>query len=198
MRLLLLLILIQFSVSAQTFNEFIVKEANKFSGGTYQWSGSGCPVDLVWKDQKLLEKSPVGSHCSGFTFTILFNAMKEHQLFGDLSIEELKKFQNHWYGNTTEAAETQCQYALCTYKLGKEITIDHAKPGDFVQFWRNNKTGHSVIFLAWIKDEKGKITGLKYRSSQKLTNGIGDRIENVGSEPKDINLKRVYIVRLGS
>jgi hypothetical protein len=52
------------------------------------------------------------------------------------------------------------------------------------------------VFLAWEKDNKGKITGLKYRSSQKLTNGIGDRIELVGSGEKDINLKRIYVGRI--
>jgi len=197
MRLLLIFLLNSFLFSAQVaYNDFVVKEANIYEGGTYVWKGSGCPIDLVHKDEKILSKSPVGTHCSGFTFTVVFNTLKENQLLDLLDLSQIKEFQNHWYGNTEIGAESQCVYALTKFQLGKKIEFEDAKPGDFVQFWRNNKTGHSVVFLAWVKDEKGKITGLKYRSSQKLTNGIGDRIETVGFGEKDINPKRIYIGRL--
>jgi hypothetical protein len=199
MRFTLLLFLFStFTATAQvSYNDFVVKEANKYSGGSYVWSASGCPIDLVHKDQKILAKSPAGTHCSGFTFTVVFNTLKEHQLLEALEVNHLKDFQNHWYGNTVDGAETQCLYALTKYQLGKKVELKDAQAGDFVQFWRNNKTGHSVVFLAWEKDAKGKIIGIKYRSSQKLTNGIGDRVEKVGSEPKDVDIKRVYIARIG-
>lgn len=197
MRLLFILLINSFIFNAQvSYNDFVVKEANKFQGGTYVWKGSGCPIDIVHKDQTLLTKSAVGTHCSGFTFTIVFNTLKEHQLLDAFELNQLKEFQSHWYGNTEIGAETQCVYALTKFQLGKNVPLEEAQPGDFVQFWRNNKTGHSVVFLAWEKDSKGKITGLKYRSSQKLTNGIGDRVETVGFGEKDINPKRIYVGRI--
>ena len=181
---------------AQPFNDFVVKEACKYQGGTYKWAGSGCPVDIVYGEKVLLPKSSIGSHCSGFTFTVLFNTLKEHNLHDKLDFEQWKNFQQHWYGNTSIAAETQCLYALTTCNLGKKIELEEAQSGDFVQFWRNNNTGHSVVFLSWERDEKGKIVAMKYRSSQKVTNGIGDRVEPIGSGEKDINKKRIYVVRI--
>jgi len=195
---LVFLFLLNFSISfSQTsYKDFVVREANKYEGGTYVWKGSGCPIDLAYKDQVILPKSLVGTHCSGFTFTVVFNTLKENQLIDFLEMNQLKEFQNHWYGNTEVGAETQCVYALSKFKLGRNVSLEEAQAGDFVQFWRNNKSGHSVVFLAWVKDEKGKITGLKYRSSQKLTNGIGDRIEPIGFGEKDINPKRIYVGRI--
>jgi len=197
MRLLFFFLINSFLFNAQSaFNDFVVKEANKYQGGTYVWKGSGCPIDLMHKEELILTKSIVGTHCSGFTFTVVFNTLKENQLLDLLDLNQVKEFQSHWYGNTTIGAETQCVYALTKFKLGKNVLLEDAQPGDFVQFWRNNKSGHSVVFLSWEKDTKGKITGLKYRSSQKLTNGIGDRIELVGLGEKDINPKRIYVGRV--
>ena len=44
--------------------------------------------------------------------------------------------------------------------------------------------------------EKSEIIGLTYRSSQKITNGIGVRTESIGYGTKDINPKRIYIARI--
>ena len=74
--------------------------------------------------------------------------------------------------------------------------MPEAIPGDFVQFWRNNNSGHAVIFMNWVKNEKEQIVGINYRSSQKQTNGIGSRTETIGSGPKDININRIYIGRI--
>ena len=27
------------------------------------------------------------------------------------------------------------------------------RPGDFLQFWRTNKSGHSVVFLEWVEED---------------------------------------------
>ena len=180
----------------QPLNDHVIKEAMKYEGGSYVWKGSGCPVDLVMGETVLFPKSPVGSFCSGYTFTVLFNTLKSNNLHEKLSVDEWKKFQQHWYGNTSIAAETQCLYALSQIGMGEEIAHEDAKAGDFVQFWRNNKTGHSVIFLAWVRDSKGKIVGMRYRSSQKFTNGIGERTETIGLGEKELNRNRIYIVRL--
>lgn len=195
---LLLFLLFKGFLFGQPLNDYVMKEAMKYEGGTYVWKGSGCPVDLVLGEKVIFQKSPVGSFCSGFTFTVLFNTLKANNLHSKLSEEEWKKFQQHWYGNTSISAETQCLYALSLNGMGEKVDLENAQAGDFVQFWRNNKTGHSVVFVAWVKDDKGKITGMRYRSSQKYTNGIGDRTETIGIGEKEINRSRIYVARLKS
>ena len=81
--------------------------------------------------------------------------------------------------------------------MGEEVkNRDDARPGDFVQFWRGNGSGHSCIFQDWVRDDAGKITHLKYWSAQKKTNGVSFNTETVG-DPKGIILDQVYIVRIG-
>lgn len=122
--------------------------------------------------------------------------MKEYGWLNGYTKKDLNRIQKEWYGNTKEAFETQCLYVLEKEKLGSKVDWEDAEPGDFVQFWRNNKSGHSVLFLGWERDSVGVICGLKYRSSQTKTDGIGDRIEVIGSGPKEINRRRFYIARL--
>jgi hypothetical protein len=51
-----------------------------------------------------------------------------------------------------------------------------------VQLWRWSGSGHSVIFVNWVRDENQQITGMRYWSSQRATNGIGYRTEYFGQE----------------
>lgn len=177
-------------------NEDVLKIANSYSGGGYKWSSTGVPKSLYFKDTKILSKSSQGTFCSGYTFTVAFEAMEGRALLDGLSVDQVKWLQRNWYGTNEASAETQCLYSLDKLGLGEEIAHAQAKPGDFVQFWRNNKSGHSVVFLDWVKGPSGEITGIKYRSTQKSTNGIGDRTETIGKSERDINIKRLYIVRL--
>jgi hypothetical protein len=182
--------------SCQALNYFLLKEAYVHEGGSYVLSSTGTPEDLIHNSDTILAKSQSGSYCSGYTFYLLFNALKENGLLEGYTKSELKRIQKEWYGNTKEAFETQCLYVLEKEKLGRKVEWEDAEPGDFVQFWRNNKSGHSVLFLGWERDSVGVISGLKYRSSQTKTDGIGDRIEAIGTGPKDINRWRLYIARL--
>jgi len=190
------LFLIAENFFGQNFNEFILKEAYKHQGGSYVLSSTGCPIDLVYNADTILKKSRSGTYCSGFTFTVFFQTMQAHDLFENISSSELKQLQKEWYGIPQESVETQCLFVFEKRNLGKKILFDDAQPGDFVQFWRNNKSGHSVIFLNWERDSIGRISGIKYRSSQTKTDGIGDRIELIGSGPKELNKNRIYIARL--
>ncbi|MFM7661954.1 MAG: hypothetical protein ACKO6A_04755 [Bacteroidota bacterium] len=180
----------------QSLNNFVLKEAYVHEGGAYVLSSSGSPEDLIYNSDTILAKSQSGTYCSGFTFYLLFNALKENGWLEGYSKSDLKRMQKEWYGNTNASAETQCLFVIKKEKLGRKIEWEEAEPGDFVQFWRNNKSGHSVIFLGWERDSVGVISGLKYRSSQTTTNGIGDRLEAIGSGPKEISRYRLYIARL--
>jgi hypothetical protein len=63
-----------------------------------------------------------------------------------------------------------------------------------------NKSGHSVVLVALERDG-AKIIGLRYRSSQKSTDGIGDRVEYFADVPGregKLDRKRMYIARLNA
>lgn len=166
-------------------------------GGTYKWKGSGVPEELSFAGEQILPKGD-GTFCCGYTLAVVFKAAEERGLLAEKSVEDVRRLHKCWYGDTDDSKETLVQYALQQLKLGHAIEHDDAQPGDFVQFWRTNKSGHSVIFLEWIVDG-GKRIGVKYRSSQKFTDGIGDRIEYFsdaeGQEGK-LDRERFYIVRL--
>ena len=183
-------------LSAQGLNSEVMKIANSYEGGGYKWSSSGVPKSIYFKDSKILSKSAQGTFCSGYTFLVAFDALEKTTRMKALDVADVKWLQRNWYGTNEASAETQCLYSLDKLKLGYEVSNSDATAGDFVQFWRNNKSGHSVIFLNWIKDESGEITGIKYRSTQKSTDGIGDRTETIGDGERDININRLYIVRL--
>jgi hypothetical protein len=88
--------------------------------------------------------------------------------------------------------------AAATLGIGTRIEPNKARAGDFLQFWRTNKSGHSVVFLEWIADD-GKRIGFKYRSSQGSTDGIGDRVEyfeGVDGKDGEVDSKRMYFCRL--
>lgn len=180
----------------QGMNYFLLQRAYVYEGGSYVLSSTGSPEDLIHNSDTILAKSTSGTYCSGFTYYLFFNALKEYGLIERYTKTDLKRMQKQWYGNTKEAFETQCLYVLKREKLGRKVDWEEAEPGDFVQFWRNNKSGHSVLFLGWERDSVGVISGLKYRSSQTKTDGIGDRIEMIGTGPKEINRYRLYIARL--
>ena len=89
-------------------------------------------------------------------------------------------------------------FALEKRGIGKPAAINDRKPGDFLQLRRTNKSGHSVVFLDWVTDARRTI-GVKYRSTQTSTKGIGDRTEYFGDVPGKKGLvdpKRLYFGRL--
>ena len=169
-------------------------------GGTYVWTnGSGSPREIRHDGQIVVKAQEKGTYCSGFTFCVAMAAAEERGLLKGKSADAVRKFQKQWYGSTKEAAERQCALAVEEFGIGREVkSLADAQPGDFMQIWRTNKTGHSVMFLDWVRDGK-KIVGIKYRSSQKSTNGVGDRIEYFAdAEGHDgkVDRGRTYVARL--
>ena len=107
-------------------------------------------------------------------------------------------FKTTGTARTKDSGETQCAYALEKLGIGKPVAIKDAKPGDFLQLWRTNKSGHSVVFLDWITDA-GRPIGVKYRSTQTSTNGIGDRTEyftGIPGKKGSVDPKRLHFGRL--
>jgi hypothetical protein len=176
----------------------VVDVARSFKdGGGYEWKGSGVPEAITFKGERILPKGEK-TYCSGFTFGVVMKAAEARGLLKDKSPDQIHAFQKQWYGATKESGETQCAYALDKLGIGKPVAIDKARAGDFLQLWRTNKSGHSVVFLDWVKDGRRKI-GVKYRSTQTSTNGIGDRTEYFAGLPAHegkVDPKRLYFGRL--
>ncbi len=149
-------------------------------GGGYVWEGgSGAPRAIEHDGQTILKAQEKGTYCSGFTFSVAMQAAAERGLLKGKSVDEVRRFQREWYGATDdeETRDKQCAVAVERLGIGREVQrLEEARPGDFVQIWRTNKSGHSVVLVDWVRDG-GRIVGIKYRSSQKSTDGVGDRVE---------------------
>ena len=174
-----------------------IRIANSYAdGGNYNWAGSGTPHEILFNGERILAKGTNGTYCSGFTFAVVMRAAEQSKLLQGKSIEQIRRFQKEWYRATGDT-EKQAGPAMENLGVGKSVPLDQAQAGDFVQFWRG-KSGHSAVFLKWI-EEGGKKIGFEYRSTQKSTGGIGDKIEYfndaVGRKGEVIR-ERTYFARL--
>jgi hypothetical protein len=170
------------------------------NGGSYVWTnGSGVPRDIRHDGQLILKAQEKGTYCSGFTFCVAMEAAQERGLLKGKTADEVRQFQKEWYGSTKEAAERQCALAVEQLGIGHEVkSLADVQPGDFMQIWRTNKTGHSVLFLEWVREGE-QVVGIKYRSSQKSTDGVGDRVEyfaDAHGHDGKVDRKRTYVARL--
>jgi hypothetical protein len=142
------------------------------------------------------------SYCSGLTLEIWHNAMKKRDR--DMGIKEKDEnwnglgtkgifiFKKIWnvinlkYKDTGKriSSTPSPARALEMSGLGKIITrgdsskFKNVRPYDFCDISRSDRSGHSVIFIKWIKSKKsGVIIGFKYYSTQKRTKGQGYNTE---------------------
>jgi hypothetical protein len=141
---------------------------------------NGVTQDLYYKGQVVAKAHPNNTRCSyccGLTFEILVRAMKERNIqkgidpddFNGMSFFDLHNLLQLWY---IEGEGDSPQKGIEDYGLGRKIeNWEEVKAGDFLDYSRNNSTGHSVIFIEWVRDDAGKITGFKYFSSN--TRGVG-------------------------
>ncbi len=165
------------------------------NGGGYIWKNStGVSETLEHQGKTILEKQPKGTYCCGFTFQAAFKLAQHHGIFEGKTYKEVKKFQQQWYGASEASGETQCTLAMTTLGIGNAVAHEDARPGDFGNFWRT-KSGHSVIFLSWITDDDGNRVGLRYRSSQTKTDGIGDHEEYFKNHGGHVDPERLYLCR---
>ena len=93
----------------------------------------------------------------------------------DLDADGVRRLQTQWFGSPEDRS---CLHtAIVGNGLGRRIDrIEDAGPGDFVQLWRTNGTGHSAVFLEAVREE-GRVVGLRYWSSQGSTNGVARNVE---------------------
>jgi len=165
----------------------------------------GATQDLWYKGRIISKAHPNGTRCSyccGLTFEVLFRAMQLRNIqkgidpddFNGMTFYDLFNLLQIWF---IEGKDDSPQIGIEYYGLGKKITdFEEAKGGDFADFDRNNKSGHSVIFIEWARDEKGKITGFKYFSSN--SKGVGYITEHFSDSGGKVLRNSIRLARVGS
>jgi hypothetical protein len=141
---------------------------------------NGVTQDIWYRGRVVAKAHPNWTRCSyccGLTFEVFCRAMQYRNIqkgldpddFNGMSFSDLFNLLQLWY---IEGSGDSPQRGIAAYGLGKKIeNLEDARAGDFLDFSRNNKTGHSVIFMEWVRDEGGKIKGFKYFSSN--SKGVG-------------------------
>lgn len=196
----------------ESLNETVLEVMKKYptdgSYGYYWPRGSdweGTTQDLVYGGTKICTgDAKKRSYCCGLTFEVFFKAYetwcaakKKEFRIGDLDADGLTEFRLQWYGASKKNPDRRklCLEAVVSAKLGRAVEkFEDARAGDFVQLWRHDGSGHSVIFVDWVRSG-AKITGLKYWSTQGSTKGIGVNTESFG-EKKGLDRERLHIVRV--
>lgn len=159
------------------------------------WEGT--TRDLVYDGRKLTDGDPERrSYCCGLTFEVYVRALldaAEGPVEG-VSGDTLHELRLRFFGDSKEGERRRlCQFGLESLGLGEAIQdLEQARAGDFVQFWRHKGSGHSVIFVNWVR-RKGEIAGMTYWSSQTSTQGIGYQTEWIGSD--GIDREQIYVAR---
>ena len=174
----------------------------------YHWPKEGpwlgLTRTLVYDGETVGAGDPEGRcYCCGLTFEVFFRAWerwcrREERPFviGNLDVAGVKRLVRAWFGSNGD--RTTVLGALEGFGLGARVEDwEAAEPGDFVQLWRHSGSGHSCVFLAWLRDEEGRIQGLRYWSTQSSTNGIGIREERFGEEGASLDRDAFHLARVG-
>ena len=168
---------------------------------TGNWKGT--TQDVYYLDTLMAEGDIDNrSYCVGLTWEVFMRAWEEMAAEENLSdinsmtVEELDDFRIDWY--VRELMGSGVVEAVENYGIGERITYwEDIQPGDFLQFWRNNGSGHNNIFIEWARNSSDEIVGVKYWSTQGSTNGVGYQVEffwpsNDSIDPAYFFAARVY------
>jgi hypothetical protein len=144
---------------------------------------NGVTQDMWYQGRVVAKAYPDGSRCSyccGLTFEIFIRAMKLRNVqkgldpddFNGMTFHDLFNLLQLWY---IEGTGDSPRRGIVAYGLGEAITdFEDARPGDFADYSTTPAGGHSVIFIDWLRDEAGRIVGMKYFSSNLSgTHGVG-------------------------
>ena len=177
-------------------SEFALSVARSLpNGGGYEMNGTGVPVEIKHKGERILAKG-AKTYCSGFTFATAMLAAERLGLLKDKTVAQIKRFQREWYGGAGDPVKQQGP-AMRNLGIGDNVPMEQAQPGDFLQLWRTGGSGHSVVFTGWLMDPaKPAPVGFTYRSSQPRTDGVGDSQERFSDSGGTVLRDRIFFSRL--
>lgn len=159
------------------------------------WSGS--TRDILYQGALVADDGGVEScFCVGLTWEVYLRAWREvdAERGGDgddlngLTADDVFELRDDWF--VRELDGPGAAYALDRWGLGVEVeSFDDWRPGDFVQFWRNDGSGHNVIFIDWVTNGDGDRTGIRYWScnGSSSTDGPGYNEEYFGTTRASID-----------
>ncbi len=148
-----------------------------YNTGGYKWQGggSGMPIDIRFKSPAPLFRKPPNNttYCTGYTFAVFFITALNRGLLNNFTDADIRRLQRMWNSESGVQYPKLCVKAISTSvggnpPLGKEVSLEDAEAGDFCQIWRTNNSGHAVVLLEKIVDERG-IVGISYYSSNNGT-----------------------------
>lgn len=214
---------VQVTALASDLNDYVLKIIPNYKGRTFPYllnndyeNYNGVTENIVYRGSLIAKANPDGSkssHCVGLTYEVFFKAMRERNKeaglsqdnFNNMTADNMKDFLLTWYAakSTPKSAGNQMAGAIVKYGLGYQIKkLEEAKTGDFIDFSRT-KSGHTAVFIGWLRDNKGSIVGFRYWSTQDSTNGIGYREEYFSDNLSEafkgtVNRNQLYIGRVGA
>lgn len=168
---------------------------------TYWWpragesSYDGGTTDVILNGKTVMKGEPEArTFCCGLTLEVFYRYAATKPEVAQKLAENSGKFKADWF--CREMNSPGPLDAMQAAGIGQKIVdLEQALPGDFVQLWRNGKSGHSVVFVNWIKDASGKRVGLQYWSTQTSTDGIGFASESFGPANNQINADHFTVTR---
>lgn len=213
---------VQAAAVKSELNNYVLKVIPAYKGAKYPYllnndynHYNGVTENIIYQGSVIAKANPDGSkssHCVGLTYEVFFKAMEERNKeagispdnFNNMTINNMRDFLLTWYNakGTPKSAGDQLAGAIVKYGLGSQIKrLEDAKAGDFIDFSRT-KSGHTAVFINWLKDDKGNIVGFKYWSTQESTNGIAYKEEYFSDNPQGtfkgtVNRNQLYIGRVG-
>lgn len=181
--------------AAEALNPYVLKMMQDYQPGPYPYllnddyaHYNGVTRDILYQGRLLARAHPSGnraSYCVGITFEVFFRAMQERNRelglspddFNGMGWDNLFDFMLDWYAAKGPQTVSNMVVAVAKYGVGRRIAnLNTAESGDFVEFIRASGSGHTAVFLEWVKSGD-QIVGVKYWSSQSSTNGIGVQTE---------------------
>jgi hypothetical protein len=185
--------------------------ADTFLPGEYRWypGSTGLPIDIYFESDSPLIKAPEdkSTHCSGFTFSVFFVTALNRGLLNNFTDNDIKTLFQVWNESDGTKYPKLCVKAISQpiraglNPLGKEVSLEQARPGDFCQIWRTTGTAHNALIVEVLRDGNN-IIGLKYYSSNPIANpetnktGIGLAIEKFSDVGGTMLRPYTYFARL--
>ena len=193
------------------FNELVIDLVDAYpKDGTYTyywpsdggtWSGS--TRDQIYQGQKVTSHGGFSAcYCSGITFEWYLRAYQEwdkanggdgNDLNG-IDDSDIWVFRRDWYVRDIRGPGPSV--AMENYGVGTDVgAFENWRQGDFVQLWRKNGSGHTVVFWDWIEDDDGNLIGMEYASCQNATDGLGLNDEYFGSSSGSLDPQYMWAAR---
>jgi hypothetical protein len=157
----------------------------------------GSTTDILLQRVPVMAGEPQGrTFCCGLTLEVLCRVLADAGDVGDrITSDTAPDLRELWF--CREINSPGPEDALTSFGIGRKVLRpDKAMPGDFVQIWRANRSGHSVILVDWAYDRSGRRVGIHYWSTQPGTDGIAFATELFATGGKGVLIDKTGIARL--